>query len=109
MSPSTRSAPRCRPGPARAKLFSSTEPGSLRCKLTGGANLRVSDTGRREHVRAGQQLHESFPDPNEEDRPVARRAVAVIRKTMPQTTPDYPRAMALLIGRGVSSSLFGPQ
>src|SRR3984893_7304043 len=101
MSPSTRSALRCRRGPEKTKPFSSTAPGSLRRKRTGGANLRPSDTGRSARdMRAGEHLQKSSPDPNGRDCAVALRAVAAASA---QTTPNCPRRVSSLTGRGVSS------
>jgi hypothetical protein len=40
-------------------------------------------------VRAGRQLHKSSPDPNGRDCP-ARRAVAVIRRTIGPNNPELP-------------------
>ena len=47
-SPSTRSAPRCRPGRARAKPSSSTEPGSPRCNRNRRGNSSTGTQAARD-------------------------------------------------------------
>ena len=76
------------PWPGENEAFSSTEPGNPQCK--------------RKRVRAGQQLHKSSPDPNGRALRLPSAQSRVVRKTIAQTTPNCPRKVSSLIGRGVT-------